>query len=257
MMAEKASILKRLSLVRRAKQELDAAAALDAANTDTQWGLMLYYYAVPPMVGGDRAKAQEIGERLAGSVPDIGRYYQARLAVEMKDSEKAEAFLKQSAAENPLLFDTVAALAMHYIRAKPDQPKAERWACQAVHADPTRADAWALLARVYTMCGCWTEAALIAERAEAIDPDNLVPWYAIAETAVERGEHPESAAAFLRRYLSRPIEGNQPSEASARMYLGVALARLGRTPDAVKELQAALNLDPSLEPARAELKRIK
>ena len=214
-LAEKAGLLKRLGYVRRARQELDAAAALDPKNTDTQWGLMMYYYAAPSLLGGDKTKAQQIGQELAVAVPDLGRYYQGRLAVEMKDLDAAETFYKQSMVENPLLFETVSSLAMYYIRMKPDQAKAERWACQAVHADPTRGDAWALLARVYTMCGCWTEAIHIAERAEAIDPDDLVPWYAIAEAAIEHGEQPEVAAGALRKYLDKPIEGNQPSEALA------------------------------------------
>ncbi|MDQ1468532.1 MAG: hypothetical protein QOJ99_12 [Bryobacterales bacterium] len=256
-LAEKAGLLKRLSYVRRARQELDTAAALDPKNTDTQWGLMMYYYAAPSLLGGDKNKARQIGEQLANAVPDLGRYYQGRLAVEMKDWDNAEVFYKQSLAENPLLFESVSALAMYYIRTKPDQAKAERWACQAVHTDPTRADAWALLARVHTLCGCWTEAIQMAESAESIDGDDLMPWFAIAEAAIEHGQQLDTAAAALRRYLSKPIEGNQPGEAQARMHLGTALAGLGQKAEAVKELEAAVELDPTLEAARVELKRVK
>ena len=64
-------------------------------------------------------------------MPDLGRYYQGRLAMEIKEPEKAEAFYKQSVSENPLLFESVQALTMYYIRTKPDQAKAERWACNA------------------------------------------------------------------------------------------------------------------------------
>ena len=254
-MAERAPLLKKLTLVRRAKQELDAAAA-DPSQTDAQWGLMMYYFAAPPLVGGDKAKARQIGERLAASVPDLGRYYAGRLALELREPEKAEAFYKQSVGENPLLFDTASALALYYIRTKPDQTKAERWACQAIHADPDRADAWALLARVHTMCGCWTEAADLAERAERTDPENLSPYFAIAEAAIERGEQYQLAAAFLRKYLGRPIEGDQPSEAVARMHLGTALAHLGQTAEAAKELRASVELDPTLESAHNQLKKL-
>jgi cytochrome c-type biogenesis protein CcmH/NrfG len=96
----------------------------------------------------------------------------------------------------------------------------------------------------------------VAERAESIDGDNLAPWFAIAEAAVERGRQPEMTAAALRKYLSKPIEGNQPAEAQARMHLGTALAGLGNRAEAVKELEAALELDSTLEGARAELKRV-
>jgi tetratricopeptide (TPR) repeat protein len=255
-LAEKANLFRKLGYVTRARQELDAAAALDAKNSDTQWGLMMFYYAAPGMLGGDKAKAQQIGQQLALAVPDLGHYYQGRLAIEMKEHDKAESFYKLSIADNPLLFDTVWNLAMYYIRVKPDQAKAERWACQAVHSDPTRADAWALLSRVYSMCGCWTEAQHIAEIAESIDGENLVPYFALAEASVERGEQYDNAAAYLRKYLSQPIEGNQPGEAAARMLLGTALARLGNKDEATKELRAALGLDSSLEPAKAALKQL-
>ncbi len=255
-MAEKANLFKRLGYVRRAKMELDAAAALNARDPDTQWGLMMFYYVAPAMFGGDKTKAQQIGQQLAAVAPDLGRYYQGRLALEMKDPDAAETFYKQSIGENPLLFETASNLALFYIRTKPDQAKAERWACQAVHTDPTRADSWALLARVYTLCGCWTEATRVAEIAETVDGENLVPYYAIAEAAIEHGEQTELAATFLRKYLSQPVEGNQPTEAAARMHLGTALARLGNRADAVKELQSALELDSTLEAARTELKRL-
>ena len=255
-LAEKAGLLKRLSYVRRARQELDAAAAIDPKNSDTQWGLMMYYFAAPSILGGDKAKSIQIGQELAAAVPDLGRYYQGRLATEMKDAEKAEVFYKQSASENPLLFEAASSLALYYIRTKPDQARAERWACQAVHTDPLRGDAWALLARVYTMCGCWTEATQMAERAESADPDDLAAWFAIGEVAVERGEQLETATFALRKYLSKPIEGNQPAEAQARMHLGMALAAQGDKPGAAKELTAALELDSSLEIAKSELKRL-
>ncbi len=255
-LAEKASLFKKLAYVRRAKQELDEAAA-DATQIDAQWGLMMYYFAAPPLVGGDRNKARQIAEKLAATVPDLGRYYAGRLALELNEPAKAEAYYKQSFGENPLLFDTASALAMYYIRTKPDQSKAELWACQAVHADPGRADAWALLARVHTMCGCWTEAIRIAERAEKVDPENMSAYFAIAEAAIEHGEQYELAANLLRKYLGMPIEGDQPSEAMARMHLGTAFAHLGRTAEAAKELKAAVELDPTLDAAKAELKKLR
>ncbi|HXJ41915.1 MAG TPA: tetratricopeptide repeat protein [Bryobacteraceae bacterium] len=255
-LAEKAGLLKKLGYVRRAKQELDAAAALDAKNTDTQWGLMMYFYAAPPLVGGDKTKAQQIGEQLAAAVPDLGRYYQGRLAAEMKDFDKTESFYKQSIGENPLLFDTVSALAMHYMRTRPDQTRAERWACQAVHADPVRGEAWALLARAYTMCGCWAKAVDAAQKSEQADPDNLAAWFVLGEAAVERGEQVDQAVEWLQKYLSQPIEGNEPPEALARMHLASALSKSGKAPEAVKEMKTAIELDPTLDGAKAELKRI-
>src|SRR5579863_8186064 len=169
-LAQKASLMKQLGYAKRIKQELDSAVALDAANSDAQWGLMMFYYAAPPLIGGDKAKAQRIGEQITPKLMSL--YYQGRLAYEMKDFDKAESFYRQAAAEDPTLYDASAALAKLYIEDKPDQTRAKMWACQTVHTDPTRADAWSLLAQAYTMCGCWTEALDVVHRAEAIDGVN-------------------------------------------------------------------------------------
>jgi tetratricopeptide (TPR) repeat protein len=255
-LAEKAGLLKQLTYAKRARQELDAALALDPANSDAKWGLMMFYYAAPSLIGGDKNKAVQLGEQLAALSPAAGRYYQGRLAVQMKDTEKAEAFFRQSALENPLSFDTAAELAKLYIEDNPDQNRAEKWACQALHTDPTRADGWALLAKVHTMCGCWTEAVEIARRAEAIDPASQAAWYAIASVAVARAEQLDMALGMLRKYLSQPVEGGQPSTALAHMQLGVALGKLGRPAEGVVELKLALEQDPSLDTAKTEIKRL-
>jgi tetratricopeptide (TPR) repeat protein len=174
----------------------------------------------------------------------------------MKDPDKTEAFLRQSAVENPLSFDTAAALANLYMDQKPDQGRAEKWACQAVHTDPVRADGWALLAKAHTMCGCWTEAIEIARHAEAVDGENQAPWFAIASVAVARSEQLEMAVEYLRKYLAQPPEGGQPTAADAHMQLGLALGKLGRYADAIEELKTAVQQDSSLDAAKAEIKRL-
>jgi tetratricopeptide (TPR) repeat protein len=125
-----------------------------------------------------------------------------------------------------------------------------------VHTDPVRADGWALLAKVHTMCGCWTEAIDIARRADTVDGENQSAWYAIASVAVARGEQLEMAVDFLRKYLAQPVEGGQPTAALAHMELGIALGKLGRTQEAIGELKTALDQDSSLDVARAEIKRL-
>ena len=237
--AEKSSLLKQLTFAKRARQELDAALKLDANNIEGQYGLMVFYFAAPGLIGGDKNKAVQIGEQIAALAPDRGRFYQGRLALQMKDFDKAEIFFRQAALENPLSFDNAAALASLYIEHKHDQARAETWACQAVHADPDRADSWALLAKVYTMCGCWTEALQIARRADEVDSENQAAAYAIADVAVAKGEQLDMAVDLLHKYLSQPQEGDQPTAAQAHMRLGAALSKLGKQAEAATELEAA------------------
>jgi len=255
-MAQGAGLLKQLTLVRRAKKELDAALALDPANPPAQYGLMMFYYAAPSLIGGDKTRARQIGETIAASKPDMGYYYLGRLSVEMKDFPAAESYFQKSLAENPQRFDTLAALGKLYEEMQPDQPHAEEIACLAVHTDPTRGEAWALLARAYVMCGCWDQAADAIAHAQQADPANLIPYYLAGAGAIERGENLDLATGYLAKYLAQPPEGDAPTEAYAHWQLGLALEKQGNNPQAAAELQLALDRDPALEAAKAELKHI-
>jgi tetratricopeptide (TPR) repeat protein len=255
-LAQTSGLLKQLSFARRAKKELDAAAALDPANSDAQRGLMMFYYAAPGLIGGDKNKALDIGRQLALEIPSAGLYYEGQLAAEMKDAATAENFYLRSAMADPTSFETLAEVAKFYLESKPDQSKAETWACAAIHADPTRGDGWALLARTFAMCGCWTEAEQMARLSEAIDPDDLVPWYSIAAAAIQKGEQIDVARDWLQQYLSHPPEGGQPSWARAHWQLGLALAAQGRRAEAITELKTAIQQEPANESARSDLKRI-
>jgi tetratricopeptide (TPR) repeat protein len=255
-MAQGAGLLKQLTLVRRARKELDAALAIDPDNPPAQYGIMMYYYAAPALIGGDKTRARQIGENVAATKPDMGYYYLGRLSIEMKDFAAAETYFQKSLAENPQRFDTIAALARLYEEMQPDQPHAEETACQAVLTDPTRGEAWALLARAYAMCGCWDQAADAIARAEQADPANLMAYYSTAAGAIERGENLDVAAGYLAKYLAQPPEGDAPTEAYAHWQLGLALEKQGDHKQAAAELQAALDRDPTLEAAKTELKRL-
>jgi tetratricopeptide (TPR) repeat protein len=96
----------------------------------------------------------------------------------------------------------------------------------------------------------------MARLSEAIDPDNLVPWYAIATAAIAKDEQIDAARDWLQKYLSHPTEGSGPSWARAHWQLGLALAAQGRRADAIAELKAAIEQEPANEKARSDLKRI-
>ncbi len=254
-LAQKANMLKQLSLARRVKKELDDAVRLDPRNSDAQYGLMLYYFAAPSLLGGDKTKAKTTGEELAKNNPVAGLFYQGRLAHEMKDAAQEEALYKQSLLLDPLYYDAVEALMNFYLEAR-DFRKTETWACQAVHADPTRSQGWSVLAKLWAYDGSWTEAIWAAKQYESFNPTDLAPWFAIASAAIERGEQLPLAEQYLTRYLSQPAEGNQPGHAMGHWQLGLLYERLGRKANAVTELQAAIKLDPSLDSAKADLKRV-
>lgn len=57
--------------------------------------------------------------------------------------------------------------------------------------------------------------------------------------------------------MTQEREGGQPSHGAAQWRLGLVLEKAGRRTDAIAALETAVRLDPSLEAAKKDLKRVK
>lgn len=255
-MAEKASLFKQLGFAKRAKKELDMALSLDPRNLDALYGLMLYYYAAPAFIGGDKRKAEEMAETMTGIDPARGFLAQARLAKDRKDTAKEEEFYLKSIDADPGFYEAKAALSSFYL-ARPKLDAAREYACEALAIDPAGAQAWKNLAELAAADQCWTELdAIVSEAAESNSFDFL-PYYGAAITMLREGRMLATAEAYLRRYVARPPDANEPSLGFAHWQLATVLEKLGHPVAAVEELTRAAGLDPSLEGAKRDLKRLK
>ena len=78
-----------------------------------------------------------------------------------------------------------------------------------------------------------------------------------ARVMITEKTDPARAEALLRRYLEVEPEIGYPSHAGAHWRIGQALEQLGRKPEAIAEMQTALKMDPSLDGAKRDLKRLK
>lgn len=256
--AERASIFKQLGLARRAKKELDAALSLDPRNLDALYGEMMYYFAAPSFLGGDRTRAQEFVDRITAIDPVRGWLAQASLAHERKDPAGELDFLLRAVDTDPENFDARGALLQFYF----DQPQRdygsiEETGCRLLQVDPSRPDGWRALADAHAACHCWTELTEIVQRAALFNPEDLSPYYAAAIAMMREGERWEVARYYLEKYLSQPADGSEPSLASARWQLARVLDHLKRPEDAQAQLELALKEDPGLDVARQDLKRLK
>lgn len=65
------------------------------------------------------------------------------------------------------------------------------------------------------------------------------------------------AERYLRKYLTQEAEAESPSHAAARWRLGLVLEQPGRKAEAISEIEAAVKAEPSIEPAKKDLKRLK
>lgn len=208
-LAQTSGLLKQLQNARRAKKELDIALELDPNNEGALYGLALFYYAAPSMLGGDKQKAQAAAELLTKLNPVRGYLTQAKLASERKDPAAEEDAYKKAVAANPASLEAKIKLGNFYLT----RNLSAAWdlANEALALNREQADAWKLLAQVHIATQCWDELRATLEAARTEVPDDLAPYYYSAIALEQSGHFFNWAAEFLDLYLSAPPEGEEPS----------------------------------------------
>ena len=200
----------------------------------------------------DPARRAEVERELAedyrrsGMLAEAAEIY-ARLAVEDRSAAEglrdvrvdqgdlaaaAEVQRRLGAHPDPILAHLLAARARE-VGAR-DPAAASAIAAEALGADPSSADA--LLAAAEAASARGDGGAAIASIARALDADPraaTLAWPALAAVP-DAG----AAEAFARARL-----GSRPEDAALHLLHGRALVRLGRVPDALAALRAALDLD--------------
>ena len=187
-LAEKSSLFKQLGYAKRAKKELDTALELNPESIDALYGLMLFYYAAPAFVGGDKQKALDAAEKMTALNPARGYLAQAKLAKDRKDPVAEEAFLQKAVAANPHFYEAKTSLAKFDLaRERPAVNAAEQLACEALLLNPERGEAWQVLAGVEVRNQCWDEMFALLDRAKAFVPDDGAYLYAAGEALTRTG----------------------------------------------------------------------
>jgi cytochrome c-type biogenesis protein CcmH/NrfG len=259
LMADRSSVLKGLIYARHMKKEIAAALATDPNHVDTLLVQMMYEWKAPTVAGGDRNQAWQIAAHIGQVSPVWGDLARARLAQDEGNDKEVEAALRQAVELDPSFYRAHIALARFYCCTAQHRryDRAEQIAREAIALDPSNAGGWEILARVYASQRRGTQLNDTLARAESAAPDDLVPYYAAATVLFESGQDFPHAEQYLQRYLSRPVEGREPSHAEACWLLAELYEHEGRKSDAVRELQAAVHLDPGFEQARRDLNRLR
>jgi tetratricopeptide (TPR) repeat protein len=259
--AEAASLFAKAGWARKFKAEAERAAQLDPMNLDARFDLLEYDLQAPGMMGGGKDKAAAMADEIAKIDPPQGDLAQARIAQEAKNATAEESWYLKALSAKPGDYDVLALLAGFCER--PPQPKfgqAERYAREAVKAQPGRVEGYALLASAYAAEARWAELdATLNESAKNV-PDDLDPYYraglAILESSGSTGASPSRAEGYFRRYLGAEPEGGEPTLAHAHWRLGLVLEKEGRKPEAISELKTAVQLKPDLNAAKKDLSRL-
>ena len=215
------SILTKASWASKTRNAYEKAVALDAKLVDARFELMQYYVMAPGFMGGDVDKAREQARVIATLDPARGKLADATLALSDKDETAAEA-------------DFRAALAL-----APGDTRV-RNALSGYLAGHKR----------------WTDVRALAEGIRAKEPDD--PWalYQLGRTAALAGDGLESGLACLDRYLALPSIPEDMTLGGAHWRRAQILEKLGRKPEALAAVRKAVELEPGLEDAKKDLKRL-
>lgn len=256
--AQRGNPLSQAGLARRFKKEAEAAAALDPTHVDSRWALMEFYWQAPGLMGGDKQKARALAAEIGRLDPSRGAMALASIAAREKQPARVESLYRRAAELDPDRYAPPINLAYWYMDdARKRWDDAERHARAALAIDPQRVAAHAALATLYAKTGRWDDLERALEAAAQAMPDHRQAHYAAARTLVVAKQEPARAERYLRAYLAVEPEIGAPSHGAAHWRLGLALEQQGRAADARAEIEKAVAMDPKLDDAKKDLKRLK
>jgi tetratricopeptide (TPR) repeat protein len=257
MKAQSVGMLKAAGYAGKMRKAADAALASDPRHLDALEILVDFHLLAPGFMGGDKKQAAGFVERIAQVDAAQGWLQKGQNAMRGKDTTLAARCWQNAAEVTPPSGEALVQYASWLAPRWRDPARSERLALQAVALEPWRAGGWQVLASLYAAQERWAELDAMLQRSEAAEPSHLGAWYQAARQLIVTRKAAARAEGYLRHYLGREPEIGAPSWAAARWRLGQALEQQGRTSEARTEIETAVKLDPKLEDARKDLKRLR
>lgn len=247
-----------LGLGRRCKQELEAAAALDPNHVDSRWGLMQWHMEAPWIIGGRKDEARKRLAEIQRINPARGFMAQVRMNRYTNSTESPEPLYLKALQLDPQSYSIHAALMGFYFSdAQKRYDLVEKYAREALKLDPGRTGGYSGQAIVFARQKRWPALDAILAQAEKNVPDNFSPFFNAGNILLADGSDLPRAEKYFRKYLTIESEPNSPTHADARWRLALVLEKRNRKPEAIQELEKALQLNPNHEGAKKDLKRLK
>lgn len=256
-MAGHAGFFKQMSLARSFKAEADKAEMLDSKNLDAHFDLLAFDLQAPGMVGGGKDKADAEAAAIAQINAGSGFAAQAQIAAHEKNDAKELENLQKRVAIDSQSYDARIALANYYLMDKHGNfSLAETSARAAQKIAPGNATAYVLLAMIYATRQPSKDLDAVLAEAKQNDPDDFSPFYQGGKVLLIQNQDLPRAEQYFRLYLTQEPEAGAAPLAAAHWRLGQVLSKEGRKPDAVAELQTALQLQPNFPDAKKDLKQL-
>ena len=149
-----------------------------------------------------------------------------------------EAALRRAVQLNPRLYRALTDL-ISILDNNHRYAEAEKFARQAISADPNRTAGYTWLATALARQGKWSELETTLAEAQRHVSDDAAPFYAASVVMLELGAELSRAERYLRQYVAQEPEAGSPARSIAHWKLGLVLEREGRMTDAANELRAA------------------
>jgi cytochrome c-type biogenesis protein CcmH/NrfG len=256
--ADAASFFQKAGWAKRFREEAEEAASLDPKNVDARFALIEFYLQAPRLMGGDKTKARDMADQIARADAGEGYVAELRLARENHDTAREAALCGGALAAATENYDALGSLATYCDLDAPQSPSApEQFARRAMKADVGRVEAYTVLARFYARAGRSQDLQPLLAEAEKMVPDDLTPTYAAGNALLAAGKDLPNAERCFRKYLSGEPEAGAPGLAEAHWRLGLVLEKAGRKPEAISEIQTAVQMKPSLQAAKKDLDRLR
>ncbi len=221
--ADHAAMFSALSLARKARREFAKAVELDETNFSAQQALIEFDCSAPSIAGGGEDKARAEIARLAAMDAAEGHYAAGNCRRQKKDFAAAGAEFDKALEDHPQSADLIYDIGDYGVK----------------HSEPER-----LLT--------------VADAGEAVAPGDLRGKYYRAVAMVLKKERLEEAETLLREYVEKaPVRSNYPRRENAHEWLGRLYEDQHKTPAAIAEYEAALELEPKSKNAREALKRLR
>jgi tetratricopeptide (TPR) repeat protein len=218
--AEDANPFTAFGLARKVKIEFERAVALDANNLPARSDLSEYYLEAPGFLGGDKNKAKQQADYVAGHDRALASYIYARVQ-EKQGNTGAEAEYKK-----------------------------------AIAASSQPARYWVELAHFYRRTGRLSEMEDAIRRAVGTVLQGEPSEFDAAALLVHSGRNFAGAAQMLRHYVSEEDPSEDGPAFRAHYLLGVVLEKQGKKKEAAAEFQTALNMASEYRPAQDALARV-
>ncbi len=256
--AQRASLLRRPGLAGKFRSEMNETLLRDSTHVLARFAMVQFYIQAPGIMGGDTKKARALAEGIVRTHPAAG--YKALLDVVIAegDTTRREELLRMAVAADPSDYDAGMDFASFVIgRDSARSDAAEREAHAIAVRHPDRPGGYALLTIMFATQQRWSDLDSLLAEAGRLVPDNRAPEYQAARVLHARGDSLGRAERYLRHYLEQEPEGNSPGAAAAQWRLGLVLEKQGRLDEARRAIDLAVKLQPTLEPAKKDAKRLR